>query len=93
MLNRATVKAGELVQAGAIGACLQTVSLGPHLRRFHTRPEWFFQRENTAASSPTSVLTTFDQFLFFTGSTSAEIVASQVANFHHPQYPGIGGFR
>ena len=28
--NRATVKAGELVQAGAIGTVIQTVGLGPH---------------------------------------------------------------
>ena len=28
--NRATVKAGELVKAGAIGRVLQTIGLGPH---------------------------------------------------------------
>jgi hypothetical protein len=34
----------------------------------------------------------FDQFLHFTGSTSAEIISAQVANFHHPQYPELEDF-
>jgi len=92
MLVRATVKAGELVQAGAIGRVLQTVSLGPHLRRFHTRPEWFFQREKYGGIITDIGSHNFDQFLFFTGSSTAEILASQVANFHHPQYPELEDF-
>ena len=28
-----------------------------------------------------------DQFLFFTGSTQAEVIASQTGNVHHPEYP------
>jgi predicted dehydrogenase len=92
LLNRATVKAGELVQAGAIGRVLQTVSLGPHLRRFHTRPEWFFQRDKYGGIIIDIGSHNFDQFLFFTGSTSAEIIAAQVANYHHPQYPELEDF-
>ena len=33
-----------------------------------------------------------DQFLFFTGSTRAEVVASQVGNVRHSQWPGIDDF-
>ncbi len=33
-----------------------------------------------------------DQFLFYTGSTEAEIVASQVANVHHPDKPKFQDF-
>ena len=36
--NQATVKAGELVRAGAIGRVLQTVGLGPHRMSPKTRP-------------------------------------------------------
>ena len=43
--NRATVKAGELVKAGAIGKVIQTVGLGPHRMNPKTRPAWFFERE------------------------------------------------
>jgi hypothetical protein len=30
--------------------------------------------------------------VFFTGSTKVEVVASQVANLRHPQYPGLEDF-
>src|SRR5204863_9371216 len=43
--NRATVKAGELVKAGAIGGVIQTIGLGPHRMTPQTRPAWFFQKE------------------------------------------------
>jgi predicted dehydrogenase len=33
-----------------------------------------------------------DQFLFFTGASVAEVVASRVANYKHPQYPGLEDF-
>jgi predicted dehydrogenase len=92
MLNKATEKAGELVQAGAIGRVLQTVSLGPHLRRFHTRPDWFFKKDKYGGILTDIGSHNFDQFLFFTGSTQAEIVSAQVANWHHPQYPELEDF-
>ena len=54
--NRATVKAGELVQAGAIGKVIQTVGLGPHRDDSRARrgPTGSTTRSSTAASSPTS---------------------------------------
>jgi hypothetical protein len=33
-----------------------------------------------------------DQFLFYTGSTQAEVVASQVANYKHHQHPELEDF-
>ena len=33
-----------------------------------------------------------DQFLFFTGSTRAEVVASQSGNLQHPEYPEFEDF-
>jgi len=90
--NRATVKAGELVTSGAIGKVIQIVGLGPHLRRFHTRPDWFFQREKYGGIMCDIGSHQFDQFLYFTGVTDAEIVAAQVANYHHPQYPEFEDF-
>jgi predicted dehydrogenase len=91
-MTRSTAKASELVQAGAIGEVIQTLSMGPHLRRFHTRPEWFFEKEKYGGILTDIGSHNFDQFLHFTGSTKAEIVSAQVANFHHPQYPGLEDF-
>jgi predicted dehydrogenase len=90
--NRATVKAGELVQAGAIGRVVQTIGMGPHRTNLKTRPAWFFERERYGGILCDIASHQADQFLFFTGSTSADVVASQVGNFNHPQYPGLEDF-
>jgi predicted dehydrogenase len=90
--NRATVKAGELAQSGAIGRVVQTVGLGPHRTNLPTRPAWFFRKAQYGGILTDIAAHQFDQFLFFTGSTSAEVVASQVANYKHPQYPELEDF-
>lgn len=90
--NRATVKAGELVKAGAIGRVIQTIGMGPHRMNPKTRPAWFFVHEKYGGVLCDIGSHQADQFLFFTGSTKAEVVASQVGNVHHPQYPGIDDF-
>jgi len=91
-MTRSTAKASELVQAGVIGEVIQTLSMGPHLRRFHTRPKWFFEKEKYGGILTDIGSHNFDQFLHFTNSTTAEIVSSQVANFHHPHYPELEDF-
>lgn len=85
--NKATVKAGELVKAGAIGKVIQTIGLGPHRMNPKTRPEWFFDAKRFGGIITDIGSHQCDQFLFFTGSNQAEVVASQVGNVHHPQYP------
>ena len=90
--NRATVKAGELVKAGAIGDVVQTIGLGPHRMNPQTRPAWFFEHDKYGGIITDIGSHQFDQFLYFTGSTSAEVLASQVGNTHHPQYPGLEDF-
>jgi predicted dehydrogenase len=90
--NRATVKAGDLVKAGAIGTVLQTVGLGPHRINPKTRPAWFFERERYGGILTDIASHQFDQFLFFTGSTRADVLAAQVGNLHHPQHPGLEDF-
>ncbi len=90
--NRATVKAGDLVKAGAIGRVIQTAGFGPHRMNPKIRPPWFFERERYGGILCDIASHQFDQFLFFTGSTKAEIVASQVGNVNHPDHPGIEDF-
>jgi predicted dehydrogenase len=90
--QRATMKAGELVRAGAIGKVIQTIGLGPHRMNPKARPAWFFERERHGGILCDIASHQFDQFLYFTGSTQAEIVASQVGNVNHPQYAGFEDF-
>jgi predicted dehydrogenase len=88
----ATVAAGDLVKAGAIGRVLQTVGLGPHRLGNYDRPDWFWKPERTGGILTDIGSHQIEQFLFFTGSSTAEIVASQVANFDHPDVPEFEDF-
>jgi len=90
--NKATVKAGELVKAGAIGKVIQTIGMGPHRMSPKTRPEWFFDKKRYGGIITDIGSHQFDQYLFFTGTTKAEVVASQIANTNHPQYPKFEDF-
>jgi predicted dehydrogenase len=90
--NRATVKAGDLVKAGAIGTVVQTIGLGPHRTNISTRPPWFFEREKYGGILCDIASHQADQFLYFTGSTKGDVVASQVGNLHHAKYPGLEDF-
>jgi predicted dehydrogenase len=90
--NRATVKAGELVKAGAIGQVVQTIGLGPHRMTPATRPAWFFDRPRFGGILCDIGSHQADQFLYFTGSTSGDVVASQVGNIHNQKYPTFEDF-
>jgi predicted dehydrogenase len=98
--TRCTVKAGELVHAGAIGKLVQTVGLGPHRTNLPSerkpnalgRPTWFFDKNRYGGILCDIASHQFEQFLFFTGSQRAEIVSSQVGNFKHPQYTEFEDF-
>jgi predicted dehydrogenase len=90
--NKATLKAGELVKAGAIGRVLQTIGLGPHRMNPATRPAWFFELPRYGGILSDIASHQGDQFLYFTGSTEAEVVASQVGNLNNPKYPGLEDF-
>lgn len=90
--NRATVRAGELVKAGAIGNVVQTVGLGPHRISLSSRPPWFWERSQFGGILCDIASHQADQFLYFTGSTTADVVASQVGNVHHPDRPNFEDF-
>lgn len=90
--NKATVKAGDLVKEGAIGKVIQTIGLGPHRMNAATRPAWFFDRKYFGGIITDIGSHQFDQFLFFTASDKADVVASQAGNVAHPQYPAFEDF-
>lgn len=93
LTNHASVRAGELVHSGAIGKVVQTVGFGPHRLLGHvTRPDWTFDRKFFGGIINDLASHQMDQFLYFTGSTSAEVVASHVGNFKFSQYPKIHDF-
>jgi predicted dehydrogenase len=99
---KAAVKAGELVKAGAIGRVIQTINIAPHqiVQRGADpyaggaggRPDWFWDPAKYGGILTDIGSHQVDQFLYYTGSTEAEVVASQVANVNHPQKPRFQDF-
>jgi predicted dehydrogenase len=87
-----TVKAGELVAAGAIGRVVQTTGFGPHRAHLASRPDWFFKRAQYGGILSDIASHQVEQFLFFTGSETASVVAAQVGNFAHPEHPELEDF-
>ena len=77
---RACEAASRLVAEGAIGRVVQTTGLGPHRLNRAIRPPWFFDNAAFGGILVDIGSHQIDQFLHFTGSTDAEIVASAVAN-------------
>jgi predicted dehydrogenase len=90
--TRSTVKAGELVHAGAIGRVVLTTGLGPHRLNKPTRPGWFFEREKYGGILTDIASHQCEQFLFLTGADAAEVVAATVANRANPDTPGLQDF-
>ena len=97
---KAAVKAGELIQAGAIGRVIQTINIAPHQIIQKTgdagggssRPEWFWNPDLYGGILCDIGSHQVDQFLYYTGSTEAEVAASQVANVAHPEHPRFQDF-
>ena len=87
--TRSTVKAGELVRAGAIGKVVQTTGLGPHAIRNLTRPAWFFERSRYGGILCDIASHQCEQFLFFADTLEAEVISATVANRAHPETPGL----
>ncbi len=97
---RAAVHAGELIKQGAIGKVIQTVNLAPH-QIFQAggdaggsggRPDWFWNEAQFGGILCDIGSHQVDQFLYYTGSRTAEVVASQVANLNHHDHPKFQDF-
>ena len=97
---RAAVHAGELIKQGAIGKVIQTINLAPHqiIQRAgdngggSQRPGWFWENAQYGGILCDIGSHQIDQFLFYTGSTKADIVAAQIANVRHPDHPRFEDF-
>ena len=89
---RAAVHAGELVEQGAIGKIVQTVNLAPHRVNAPTRPAWFWDKARYGGILTDIGSHQADQFVYYTRSTTARVVAAQTGNVNYPQYPKFEAF-
>ena len=84
--------AERLIRAGAIGRVLSMQGFGPHRLNPGIRPAWFFEKEKYGGILCDIGSHQIEQFLQFCGEEDAEVQLSRVANYDHPQYPGLEDF-
>ena len=93
LTQKATVKAGALVESGAIGQVVQTSGFGPHRLFGHVkRPDWTFDRRYFGGIINDLASHQIEQFLYFTGSAQAEVATATVGNFRFRQFPRMHDF-
>jgi predicted dehydrogenase len=80
---KAAVHAGEMVKAGAIGRVVQTINIAPHQLNEKIRPDWFWDPARYGGILCDIGSHQVDEFLYYTGSTIADVTASQIANVNH----------
>ena len=97
---KAAVYAGELIKQGAIGKVIQTINIAPHQIIQNPglngggapRPDWFWNDVQFGGILCDIGSHQIDQFLYYTGSTQAEVVSAQVANIRHADHPHFQDF-
>jgi predicted dehydrogenase len=89
---RSAVAAGLLVDEGAIGKVVQTVNLAPHRVGEPSRPSWFWDKARYGGILTDIGSHQADQFLYYTKSTRAQVVASQTGNLNWGKYPEFEDF-
>lgn len=90
--SETAVFAGQLIAEGAIGRVIQVLGLGPHRLGASGRPDWFFMKEKYGGILCDIGSHQIEQILYYTGAKDATVVRSQIANYNHPQYPGLDDF-
>jgi predicted dehydrogenase len=88
----ATIKAGELIKAGAIGEVINTIGIGPHRLRKTQRPGWFFERARYGGILTDIGSHQAEQFLYFAGTDEARVVSATVRNLANTDKPGLQDF-
>lgn len=90
--SRASVQAGILVEQGAIGRVVQTINIAPHRVNAPSRPAWFWDKARYGGILTDIGSHQADQFLYYTRSTTARVVASQTGNIAWRQKPRFEDF-
>ncbi len=87
--DEGSILAGYIAHSGDIGRIISVNGFGPHRLGAPGRPGWFFEREKYGGILCDIGSHQIEQFLYYTGEEDADVVASRVANFAHPEYPEL----
>ncbi len=87
------VYAGQLIERGLIGRPVHVDGFGPHrIGDPKGRPDWFFEKEKYGGILCDIGSHQIEQFLFFCGEENAHVAYSEVANYNHPDHPGLDDY-
>lgn len=90
--DEGSILAGYLAEAGEIGRVIAVNGFGPHRLGAPGRPQWFFQREKYGGILCDIGSHQIEQYLYYAGEEDAEVTASRIGNFAHPEYPELEDF-
>jgi predicted dehydrogenase len=90
--SEAAVRAGELIEGGAIGRVVQVIGLGPHRLNAPARPAWFFDKARYGGILVDLGCHQLEQFLAFSGARDAHVQSARVANVAYDAAPGLEDF-
>jgi predicted dehydrogenase len=88
----AAVRAGQIIQEGALGRIVHMVGLGPHRLNAPSRPPWFWNPKHYGGILVDLGCHQIEQFLFYTGAQSARVLHSKIANYSQPDHPEFQDF-
>jgi predicted dehydrogenase len=88
----AAVRAGQLIEQGAIGRVLQVIGLGPHRLNAPSRPDWFWDPRQYGGILVDLGSHQIEQFLYYAGAHHARVLHSKVANYANPEHPEFQDF-
>lgn len=89
---RSAIQAGYLVDQGAIGKVIQTINIAPHRVGEPSRPAWFWDKARYGGILTDIGSHQAEQFLYYTKSTRAHVVAAQTGNLNWDKYPKFEDF-
>lgn len=90
--DEGSLLAGYMVERGEIGKVVAVNGFGPHRLGAPGRPQWFFEREKYGGILCDIGSHQIEQFLHYTGEKDADVIASRIANYDHPEYPELEDF-
>ncbi len=90
--DEGSILAGYIARSGDIGKVISVTGFGPHRLGAPGRPAWFFEREKYGGILCDIGSHQFEQFLYYADEEDAEVTASRIANFAHPEYPELEDF-
>lgn len=82
----------RLIKEGKLGGIISMTLLAPHRLNKASRPAWFFNPAEGGGILTDIGSHQIEQFLTYTGATSAKVLSSSVANYANSEHPEFYDF-